>query len=425
MKLANHLTLRLSLLFMLILLIWSVIYFFKQMNEIYDGIDEGLNNLKQELILEANKIPDFMDNMAKYDPLNLFIEKISYEEAIGMKEVYSNTFVYFESEQEKEEVRMLTTAFLCTQDNEYYRIKIFTSTVESDDMIENMLYLLMTLWVALSLFLIIATKRIINKSSKPFYTLLSQLKHFKLNERQMPDLPTTSISEYSDLIESVKELLEKNINAYAEQRHFIENASHELQTPIAIAIGKLELMMNDDSLSQQQVEDINIVINSLGRTKRLNNTLLLLSKIKNKQFTRNELIDFTQVFDEVLEDFEALANYKEITINTEKRGIPQINMNRDLAFIMVNNLVKNAIAHNKTGGHIDIVFDNKTITIANSGEPLPPDNTDIFSRYVSYSGSKQSSGLGLSIVKTIVEQYNIQINHNYSNGIHTITLKFN
>lgn len=274
MKLANYLTLRLSFIFILILFIWSVVYFFIQMKEIYDGIDEGLNNLKQELILEANKVPDFIENIERYDPLNLLVEEISHEEAIQVKESYSTTNIYFESEEENEEVRMLTTAFLCTQNNKYYKVKFFTSTVESDDLVKNMFYLLSTLWVIMSFVLIITTQRIIYKSNKPFYTLLNKLKEFHLNETQMFDLPNTTISEYANLNQSIKELLEKNINVYAEQKNFIENASHELQTPIAIAISKLELMMSKENLTQQQLEEMNSVINSLGRAKRLNLSLI-------------------------------------------------------------------------------------------------------------------------------------------------------
>ena len=422
MKLANYLTLRLSLLFIFTMLLWSVIYLFTQMNEIYSGIDEGLNNLKQELILEANKKPGFIDNMERYDPLNLIIEKISPNEAVQLRETYSTTNVYFDSEDEYEEVRMLTTAFLCTQNNQYYRIKIFASTVESDDMIESMLYLLISLWIILSLILIISTKRIIHKSNKPFYTLLSNLKIFRLQERCMPDFPATTISEYSDLNQSVKILLEENINTYSEQKVFIENASHELQTPIAIAIGKLELIMSDSNLSKNHLEDLNLVVKSLGRAKKLNNTLLLLSKIRNRQYTKIELIDFIQVFNDILEEFESLIQYKEISISIEKKGEPKLSMNSDLAFILANNLIKNAIAHNRKGGHIHIVFEHNAVIISNSGEPVL-ENINIFDRYISSSGSEKSSGLGLAIVKSIVEQYRIEIAHHYNEGLHTITLK--
>ncbi len=139
MKLVDHITIRLSGLFIAILLIWSVIYFILQMNEIRDGIDEGLNNLKQEFIFKANRSPDFVTDMQKHNPLNIIVERITYEEAKDFKEVYTESKVYFVTEEEEEEVRMLTTMFFCEQDNEYYKLKFFTSTVERDDLIKNIL----------------------------------------------------------------------------------------------------------------------------------------------------------------------------------------------------------------------------------------------------------------------------------------------
>ncbi len=158
MKLSNYLTIRLAGIFIAIMLVWSIIYFFIQMREIYDGIDEGLNNLKQEFVYKANQSPDFVTDMEKHNPLNIIIEKIPYEEAKDFKEIYSPSKVYFVTEEEEEEVRMLTTAFYCEQDGQYYKLKIFTSTVETDDLIKNMLYLLISLWLCLSLVLVVVIK---------------------------------------------------------------------------------------------------------------------------------------------------------------------------------------------------------------------------------------------------------------------------
>ena len=89
MKLSNYLTVRLAGIFIAIMLIWSIVYFFIQMKEIYDGIDEGLNNLKQEFVYKANRSSDFISDMEKHNPLNIIVERISYEEVKDFKETYS------------------------------------------------------------------------------------------------------------------------------------------------------------------------------------------------------------------------------------------------------------------------------------------------------------------------------------------------
>lgn len=420
MKLANHLTIRLSGLFIIILLIWSVIYIFVQMAEIYDGIDEGLSNLKQEFIIKANASDDFIDAMTLHDPINVIVDKITHDEAIQLKETYSTAKVYFPTEDEDEEVRMLTTAFLCKRDQQYYSLKLFTSTVESEDLIKNMFYLLGSLWVILGITIVVALKKIINKSNRPFYMVLDNLKRFKLNSSKMIDFPQTSINEYKELNSSIQDLLEKNINTFTEQKNFIENASHELQTPLTIAISKLDLMMNNSELGKNQLEEIDAVLRDLNRMKRLNSTLLLLSKIKNRQFTDNIEVNLSLIFENTIEDFRDLAEYKGITINITIDGNATTIMNKDLAHILATNLIKNAVTHNIANGYIDIYISEKLITIMNSGSVIDKD-VNIFERYSSQSEDSQSSGLGLSIVKSIADLYKFRLSHQYK-GKHIIRL---
>lgn len=421
MKLVNHITFRLSGIFILILLVWSVVYFFIQMKEIHDGIDEGLNNLRQEFIYKANHSEGFVSDMEKHNPLNIIVEKISYDEAKDFKEIYTDSRVYFITEEEEEEVRMLTTAFFCEKDGQYYRLKFFTSTVESDDLIKNMLILLLALWLSLGLAIAIVIKVVIHRSNKPFYKLLDNLKGFRLDNTRMIELPSTDIYEYSELNESVKGLLEENIRAFTEQKNFIENASHEIQTPLTIVISKMELLMSDGRLGQEQLEEMNVILNSLNRMRRLNSSLLLLSKIRNKQFKENEQVDMANVFEEVLGDFKDLIEHKEIEVQEEKNSNPIIHINKDLAYILANNLVKNAVFHNIKGGKIFLTFNAGSIIISNTGAAIG-DDMDIFERYVSGNNDSKSSGLGLSIVKSIATIYNIPIHYRYKDNKHMITL---
>ncbi|MDR2472498.1 MAG: hypothetical protein LBD53_02885, partial [Tannerella sp.] len=148
MKLINYLTLRFAFFFTAIVFLWSAIYLFLQMKEIHDGNDEGLSNLKQEFIAKSNRLPGFVEDMERDAPLNLIISEITLEEAENIIEDFSTTQVYFSTELEDEEVRMLTSAFYCTQNGKYYRIQFFTSTVETNDLIKNIFYLLLGLWAA-------------------------------------------------------------------------------------------------------------------------------------------------------------------------------------------------------------------------------------------------------------------------------------
>lgn len=422
MKLANHLSFRLSGILILVLLFWAVAYFIFQMNEIYDGVDEGLGNLNQEFVHKANKSAEFIEAIATHDPLNIIVDEISQEEAINTIEKYITTTIYFETEEEYEEVRMFVTAFYCEANNKYYSLKFFTSTVESDDLVKSMLYLLIALWVGLSLTILLATKRIISRSAKPFHETLNSLKKFRLDKRQLIEFPKTKIDEYKELNESLTELLSENIKVFTEQKNFIENASHELQTPLAISISKIEMLMNDPTLKEEQLEAMNTIIQSMNRMKRMNSSLLLLSKINNKQYNESEYVDLGIVCDEVVDNFIDLAEHKGIAFNITKQEELSVFMNIELAHILINNLVKNAITHNiSEGGTIDILLTKNKLKISNTGKPIK-DGVNIFDRYTSKSEDNNSSGLGLAIVKSITDLYHFDISHTYQTK-HIITIK--
>ena len=415
MKLINLLILRITLFFTIVMLFWSAVYFFLQMKEIHDGNDEGLTNLKQEFIAKANATPGFVETLKEHAPLNLIIGEITQEEAESVIENFATTKIYFATELEKEEVRMLTTAFRCAQNGKYYRLQCFTSTVESDDLIKNMLYLLLGLWIALALTIVIVSKTVISRANKPFSQLLEKLKKFRLDDSRMFDLPSTQIQEYVQLNKSVKELLEKNIHVFTEQKQFIENTSHELQTPLAVVIAKKEALLEKHQNNKEYAEEIESLLRILNRMKRLNSNLLLLSKIKNKQFAEATTFNLRNVLDSVVVDFEDLVAYKQISIEKKSDASPITQMNEDLAYILCTNLMKNAIAYNEQNGKIIIRYTPAAITIANSGKGTVK---DIFNRYK----SAKSSGLGLSIVKSIAGLYQIEVDYCYEGEMHVFKL---
>jgi signal transduction histidine kinase len=420
MKLINHLTLRMTLVFTIVMLFWSAIYFILQMKEIHDDNDEGLANLKQEFIVKANVSRGFVETLEVHNPLNIIVCEIPYEEAATVVENFATTKVYFATEMEKEEVRMLTTAFRCEQNGKYYRLQFFTSTVESGDLVKNMFYLLLGLWIMLSITMFAVGKIVIAKANRPFYRLLDELKKFRLDSSRMIDFTQTGISEYARLNESVREALNENINAYTRQKMFIENVSHELQTPLAVAVAKLEMMIETYQHDGDCTKKIAGVLNILNRMKRINSNLLLLSKIKNRQFPATSSVSLRSVLEQVTGNFEELIEYRKITLERYGDASPVLQMNEDLAYIMFTNLIKNAVAHNLNGGKIVIRYASKSISIENSGNEAA---IDVFERYQNASIDGKSSGLGLSIVRSIALLYGIDIVYRYDR-IHVFQLRF-
>jgi signal transduction histidine kinase len=389
------------------------------MKEIHDGIDEGLTNLKQEFIAKADTTPEFVDILKANTPPNFTVKELSMDEAETIIENFTTTGVYFPTELEQEEVRMLTTAFRCRQNGKYYQLQFFISTVESDDLIKNVLYLLSGLWVALSLTVFVVGKIVIAKANKPFYKLLDELKKFRLNNSRMIDFPSAKIKEYMQLNSSIEELLEENIRIFTEQKVFIENATHELQTPLAIVIAKLEAMLEKYRNGDEYMKEIAGILTVLNRMKRLNSNLLLLSKIKNRQFAENCSLNLRKVMETVVAEFDDLAAYRQITVEQEGDASPTLQMNDDLAYILFTNLVKNAIVHNEQNGKINIRYAADVITIANTGNEAA---LALFKRYRIGADDKKSTGLGLSIVKSIADLYQIDLNYCRDGEMHIFSL---
>jgi signal transduction histidine kinase len=404
------------------MLLWAAVCFFLQMKEIQDGIDEGLTNIKQEYIFKANTMPGFIEILKNNTPPNLHIEEITTEEAGMVIERFTTTRVYFPTELEKEEVRMLTTAFRCEQNGNYYQLQFFISTVESEDLIENILYLLSGLWIALSLTMFIAGKIIITKANKPFYRLLDELKKFHLDNSRMINLPPAEIREYIQLNDAVRELLEKNIHVFTEQKVFIENTSHELQTPLAIVIAKLETLLEKHRDNESHVHELAGILNVLNRMKRLNTNLLLLSKIKNRQFAESRPVNLRETLEAVIIEFEDFTAYRQITIERKGDASPVLQINEDLACILFTNLVKNAIVHNEPDGMIRICYTPGSITIANTGKKAA---VNVFNRYQTGANDDISSGLGLAIVKSIAGLYQINIDYCHDGEMHVFKLSIN
>ncbi len=421
MKLINYLIVRITLVFTIIMLLWSGVYLWLQMVEIYDGNDEGLINLKQEFVLKANKEKGFIENMENEQPINLRVKEISFEEAEQIIENFQTSKVYFATELEEEEVRMFTSAFYCEQNGKYYRIQFFTSTVETDDMVANILYLTLGLWIILILTLIWVSKRVILHANKPFYKLLEELKRFRLDNSKNIVLPETGITEYAQLNETVNELISKNINIFTEQKEFIENCSHELQTPLAVAIAKLELLTEKYQQDEVYVQELTELTAILSRMKRLNSSLLLLSKIKNNQFSDLQCIDLNEELKKTLHELSDFIDYKEIKVVFLHKKTIKKEMNADLANILFTNLLKNAITHNQQGGKIEITCTANYITIANTGtQPI----NHIFTRYSQTASDIKSSGIGLSIVKSIADLYKIKIQYSFEENNHIFKLNF-
>lgn len=416
MSLLNHTLKYLAFALFGIISVWAVIFYVNMLDEVYDSLDDGLDNFKM-LIIEKAQQDTTVLYRNEFAEGNYEIREIDKAHATNMRDVHKDTLMYMPFEEDMEPVRLLTTAFKL--DNRYYELKVISSMVEEDDLIEDLFYSLIWLYLAMLVSILIVNNFLLKKVWKPFYSLVDQLKTFRLGKDKSLDPVETNVKEFRILNDSVSGLVRHTLDTYNSQKQFIENASHELQTPVAISINKLELLAEKGDLGEQSMESISQVIQTLERLTRLNKSLLLLSKIENRQFEDAETISINESVKHIKTEFDDFAEYKNVTISIAEKGEMRLVMQRDLATILISNLMKNAIVHNHTNGAVDVEIGDGYFTIANtgSGQSLNPEK--IFKRFQKDSSDKNNTGLGLAIVKAIVDLYGLSMVYEFD-GRHII-----
>lgn len=421
MKLSNYTLRYLTIALLFIIAVWATLFYAVITEEVYDNIDDGLKNSKLLIIREAyaNKkvleAREFGINQYKVTPL-------PKGRLYDFSEKFISTFEFMEYDNDNEPVRLLETVFNDADGNPY-KLTIRASMVEEDELLEDLLIALVALYFMLVISIAIINRVILKKAWKPFYSTLTQLKGFKLGTGHTFKAPESSISEFRTLGHELEDLLQRNEAIYASQKQFIENASHELQTPLAISLNKLELFADNHHLNETQMNELGRISDTLNRLVRLNKSLLLLSKIENRQYADEESVNFNELISQLAEDYTDLAEFKDVSINITANSELDFNMNRGLAATLISNLLKNAIVHNHTGGNVNFYIAENSFSISNTGNGKPLDTTNVFKRFYRESNSEQSTGLGLSIVSSIISNYGMKANYSF-NGLHTFTITF-
>jgi signal transduction histidine kinase len=219
-------------------------------------------------------------------------------------------------------------------------------------------------------------------------------------------------------------LTERTRSSFINQNQFIENASHEMQTPLAIALSKLELLIEDPQLTETQSVIIQALITSTHRLAKLNRTLLLLSKIENQQFMEKEEVCMKPLFEEILTYFDEQKENLQLSVTAEIRQDATVNANPVLVDLLFTNLIKNAFSHNVPQGSVHLVVDHKACTISNtsSSEAIPEEK--LFQRFYKQSIYKDSWGLGLALVKKICTINQWHITYSKQDTIHSFTVQY-
>lgn len=420
MKLIRYTHFNISLLLFVLLSIWGGLFYYTVINEVMDETDDALANYRDIIVGKALADPTILDATDNIIHSYSF-RRLTDEEAADYRTRFYDSTMFIETEGEFEPVRVMKSCFLAT-DMHHYELELRLSTLERDDLIQRILYYLLALYAVLLCCILFSTRLILQSIFRPIHLLLKWLDSVALGQPAPYLDKDVRIREFRMLNRAAIEMHERVEQTYQEQKQFIENASHELQTPLAIIRGKLELLTEQENLNEEDMKIVDNMYGCVTRAVNLNKSLLLLSRIQNEQYTETTLVDMNAYTKEIMMFLPDLYEEKQLHYTLNEQGECHVEMNKDLAQVLLNNLIKNAFVHTPEQGHIDINIMPTSVEVINDGtEPL--DESEMYKRF--YKGNtrhKGSTGLGLPIVKSICGLYGFELQYSYD-GKHHFLLK--
>lgn len=381
MKLLYSILSRITLITTAVLTGWAVCFYFIMMDEINDEVDDSLEDYAELIVmrtLAGEKLP------AKDNGTNnqYYLHEVSPQYAAGRPTVrYADQMVYIREKKEKEPARTLTYIFT---DNEgrFYELTVSVPHIEKADLKETILLWATILYSVLLLFLI--------------------------------SLTAWMVSRYTRKMEYAAE----------QQKQFIGNASHEIQTPLAICRNRLEMLMEDGKLEEPQLVELAKALQTIDRISRLNKSLLLLSKIDSGLFQEEQLTDINVLLKHYLEDYAEVYAHRHITLGLHEEGTFLTVINESLATALLTNLLKNAYVHNVENGQIEIYLQQDCMIFKNNAaDGTPLDGKRIFERFYHNRQQEGSTGLGLSIVQAICQQCGLTVKYYFEPDMHCFEVK--
>lgn len=405
-----------------IITIWASLFYAFILDEVYDNVDDGLRNQKILILRAVYEDPSILE--IRDFGISQFKVSPAKEADFSERNMFSNEMYYMPYDDEDEPYRVLRTGFY-GPDKLPYHLEIRTSTVERDDLILDLSIALGVLYLVMIASIFLLNQYVLTRAWKPFRSILRNLDQYHVGRTKRIEALQTNVKEFKELHQRVDEMIQRNEAVFAEQKLFIENASHELQTPLAITINKIDVMMESEHLSENMVVQLADTKNALQRLISLNKSLLMLSRIENKQFVQNECVDLNAITKELVENLEDLALHKGLKWNVRERERCIVKGNHDLLLMALSNLIRNAIRYTESGGEIYIDIDKDLWQIKNTSLHGALAASYIFNRFYKGSESIQSNGLGLSIVHSIIGMTpDASIKYFFENNFHIFSVSF-
>jgi signal transduction histidine kinase len=404
---------------MLVFLTGGVLFYFLFQAIIDNHVINKLHE-RRNYVLKQLERSDSVILYQKYSANTLSIKPATRK--LEHKELLSDTSIFDPIENRLLKFRQLT--LVATSNGKTYEVQIRRGLIEQKGIIQAVIILEVLIFLAFVAILTVLNNLLSKQLWRPFYEILDTLNTYKLEGSETFVLGRNSVTEFNELASSIEKMTSKINREFATQKEFIENASHETQTPLAVIKNEMEVLMQTRGLSEKQMQSISTATLAANRLSKLNESLLILSRIENHQFHVVEDININDVVDRHLENLEELTAMKNIKVVRDFRDRIDTKMNPFLAEMLIENLISNAIKHNCSPGSIILITEGRELTIANNGDRPRQDPDKLFARFAKSNPQSTSLGLGLPIVKAICDTYMLSVDYTYNDKLHWLRIRF-
>lgn len=421
MKLLYKITLTLLVPLSLTIGIWGWLSYRTMSKKIHADTDLILKSYSSDIImrlLSGKELPERFNGAYN----TYYIQSLTPEEAADSPAVeYGEAEAFLKSQEDFASSRIRSQIF---QDNEgnFRKITVSLPTFEQDMLIEHVFWWTMLLFIVLLASVLAIGLVLLNYNMKPLYRLLDWIDRYEPGVQGTKVPSDTDIVEFRKLASAIEHAVTRFETQYEERKIFIGNASHELQTPLAVCSNRIEMMLEHPDMTEALAEEMIKVHRSLSGLIRLNKTLLLLSKIENGQFPQTADVDMNALAKESIELHQEIYDHKNIAAEIDGKDRFVHRIDEQMASVLIGNLVKNAFLYTPSGGTINVTMSKTGFSISNTGN-APLDKDKVFRRFYQPSGRKEgATGLGLALAYSVCMNNGMDITYDFINDRHIFSI---
>lgn len=398
-------------------IIGSIAFYFVLQYVLIRQLDQGLQAEQQEIVdyLKLyHTLPDIQNTKHQWIQIETASRSIRSTKPESVQ-------VFNTTEDEMQSIRKLI--FQASAGEKLYTITVNHSETETEDLLQLIILVTIGMIGLILLLNYLINRNLINRLWQPFYHTIESIKDYHLAIQNPLELTKEPIDEINLLNDSLNKMTQRIHHDYHILRSFTENASHEMQTPLTIIRSKVESLLQDAEGNENMIHGLLAIEDSTQKLSRLHQSLLLLTKLENKQFFSNEPVNLTDILQTKLHERQELIASKHLILNVHYEVVI-LAFHQHLAEILITNLLNNVIRHTEAGGEISINLSNEKLFISNTASNGPLNETKIFQRFYKEAQSTEGTGLGLAIVKEISTLAGFRAIYQYNSKNHIFTIHF-